>query len=88
MAKAFKTDESNSWEDFPFAEPTKDVISDLTDVEWLSPDFDEACDLFNADYPGEHIKSVKWINRGAKRVSVNGVNYTLYTEYKDTDECC
>lgn len=85
MAKARKTDE---WEDFPFSETTEDLISDSTDVEWLSPDFDEACDLYSADFPGDHIKSVKWINKAAKRVSVNGVNYTLYTECTDTDECC
>ena len=90
MAKAYPTKEANvyenaTWEDFPFSASTEDLISDRTDVDWLSPEFDEACDMFAAEFPGEPVKTVKWVNRAAKRVSVNGVNYTLYTKEK---ECC
>ena len=85
MAKAYKTEPKQKWEDFPF-DFSDPVLSDLQDVDWMSPDFDEAIDMFAADFPTENIKSVKWINKATKRVSVNGVNYTLYDE--NNGDCC
>lgn len=83
--------EKLNWEDFPFAAFEDDIESfknaSKQDLDWNSPEFGEAVDIFSAEYPTTMVSTVKWINKAAGRVQINGWYECDIWSEKNKD-CC